>query len=152
MRKVISWDQMFFDICYAAAQRSKDPTTNVGACLMRENRVLAVGYNGFPMGFAESPELWERPTKYTYVVHAEMNCILTAARYGIALEGASIYTTLFPCSNCAKHMLQAGIKEIVYDATQEPRDLQDAECAKMILKDTLTLRGYQYSQPKSVSS
>lgn len=146
MRSVISWDQMFFDVCRAAAQRSKDSSTQVGACITRDNRVLAVGYNGFPSGMQETPLLWERPTKYDYVVHAEMNCILTAARYGIALEGATLYTTLFPCANCAKHLVQSGVAEVVYDASVAPRTTEDdVKCAKTILKG-LALRGYQDSR------
>ena len=135
MRNVISWDEMYMKICRAAAERSKDDSTQVGACIVKDKRVLAVGYNGFPSGIKEDEERWTRPLKYTYVVHAEANCLMSAARYGVPVDGATLYSTLQPCANCAKHIVQAGIKEVVYDATIPPRDEHEHWIAEQILRE-----------------
>lgn len=135
MRTPITWDEMYLKICKAAAERSRDASTQVGACIVRDKRVLVVGYNGFPSGINETAERWERPLKYAYVVHAEANCLMTAARYGIPLDQSILYVSLHPCANCAKHIVQAGIKEVVYDATIPPRDEHEHWIAKQILEE-----------------
>lgn len=150
MREVPKWDDWFFGICYEAARRSKDSSTQVGACIVRDKRVLAVGYNGFPSGIVESEERWTRPLKYTFVVHAEMNAILQSARYGIALDGASMYLTLHPCSGCAKSIAQAGIKEVVYDSTHTCElfrsNENDTWIAQQILKEAgVGVTSYAYT-------
>jgi len=114
----ISWDEYFMGVALLAAMRSKDPNTQVGACIVDgENRILSTGYNGFPSGCSDDEYPWDREgefgcTKYPFVVHAELNAILNAR--GKNLTGAKIYVALFPCNECAKAIIQSGIKEIVY--------------------------------------
>ena len=112
----ISWDEYFMGIALLAAKRSKDPNTQVGACIVDENNViLTTGYNGFPIGCSDDEFPWDREgeiTNYPYVVHAELNAILNAS--GKSLKGARIYVALFPCNECAKAIIQSGIKEVVY--------------------------------------
>lgn len=117
MRKnVISWDDYFMALTKLSAMRSKDPNTQVGACIVNQRkRIIALGYNGMPSGNDDSFP-WDREgqtqdTKYVYVVHAEINAILNAT---VSVEGATLYTSLFPCSNCAKTLVQARINEVVY--------------------------------------
>ena len=102
-----------------SAMRSKDPNTQVGACIVNaDNRIVSVGYNGFPRGCSDEEFPWERlaenpnDTKYPFVCHAELNAILNA--YGRDMRGARIYVALFPCSECAKAIIQAGITEVIY--------------------------------------
>ena len=112
----ISWDEYFMGVALLAAKRSKDPNTQVGACIVDENHViLTTGYNGFPQGCSDDEFPWNREgeiTKYPFVVHAELNAILNAS--GKSLRGASLYVDLFPCNECAKAIIQSGIKEIIY--------------------------------------
>ena len=112
----ISWDEYFMGIAVLAAKRSKDPNTQVGACIVSEdNVILSTGYNGFPYGCSDDEFPWAREgaeTKYPYVVHAELNAILNAR--GRSLAGARIYVALFPCNECAKAIIQSGIKEVIY--------------------------------------
>lgn len=112
----ISWDEYFMGVALLAAKRSKDPNTQVGACIVSpENIILSTGYNGFPVGCSDDEYPWDREgedTKYPYVVHAELNAILNAN--GKSLNGAKIYVALFPCNECAKAIIQSGIKEVIY--------------------------------------
>ena len=114
----ISWDEYFMGIAILSSYRSKDPNTRVGACIVNDkNRIMSMGYNGFPMGCSDDDFPWERTgddydTKYPYVCHAELNAILNAG--GASLEGCKIYVALFPCNECAKAIIQSGIKEVVY--------------------------------------
>ena len=114
----ISWDEYFMGLALLSAKRSKDPQTQVGACIVSaNNRVLSVGYNGFAFGCSDDEFSWEREgkfleTKYPFVVHAELNAILN--NRGVSLEGARIFVALFPCNECAKAIIQSGIKEVVY--------------------------------------
>ena len=114
----ISWDEYFMGIALLSAQRSKDPNTQVGACIVNnDNKILSVGYNGFPLGCSDEEFPWERTgelydAKYAYVCHAELNAILNHA--GGSLKGSKIYVALFPCNECAKAIIQAGITEVVY--------------------------------------
>ena len=102
-----------------AAKRSKDPNTQVGACIVNDKkRIMSIGYNGFPMGCDDDDFPWEREgdnsfdTKYPYVCHAELNAILN--NRGANLEGCTIYVGLFPCCECAKAIIQSGIKKVIY--------------------------------------
>ena len=113
----ISWDEYFMGVSLLAAERSKDPNTQVGACIVDENeRIISTGYNGFPYGCSDDEFPWDRAgetagkTKYPYVVHAELNAILNAG--GRRLAGSRIYVDLFPCNECAKAIIQSGIKEV----------------------------------------
>ncbi len=116
----ISWDEYFTGIAMLSGFRSKDPNTQVGACIVdKNNRILSVGYNGFPNGCDDDLFPWAREgdpleTKYAFVAHSELNAILNYR--GGNLEGAKIYVSLFPCNECAKAIIQAGIKEVVYDS------------------------------------
>ena len=112
----ISWDEYFMGIAMLAAKRSKDPNTQVGACIVsQDNIIISTGYNGMPKGCSDDEYPWERDgeqTKYPYVVHAELNAVLNAN--GRDLRGSKLYVALFPCNECAKAIIQAGIAEIVY--------------------------------------
>jgi len=118
MRKnYLSWDQYFMGIALLSAQRSKDEQTQVGACIVNsDNRIVGIGYNGLPIGCSDHEYPWNREgdwldTKYPYVVHAEPNAILNSTSN---LKHATMYVTLFPCNECAKLIIQSGIKELVY--------------------------------------
>ena len=112
----INWDEYFMGVALLAAMRSKDPSTQVGCCIVDSaNRILSTGYNGFPYGCSDDEYPWERTgedTKYPFVVHAELNAILNAQ--GKSLAGAKLYVALFPCNECAKAIIQSGIREVVY--------------------------------------
>ena len=114
----INWDAYFMGIALLSAERSKDPGTCVGACIVSmDNKILSVGYNGMPIGCSDDEFPWNREgnpldTKYFYVCNAELNAILNYS--GTDMKGAKIYTTLFPCNECTKAIIQKGIKEIIY--------------------------------------
>lgn len=116
----INWEEYFMAISKLSAMRSKDPSTQVGACIVsNDNRILSIGYNGAPNGFNDDKFPWSREgenleTKYPYVCHAEMNSILNYRGSKKDLENARIYVDLFPCNECAKIIIQSGIKEVVY--------------------------------------
>ncbi len=114
----ISWDEYFMGIALLSAKRSKDPNTQVGACIVNQyNKIVGIGYNGFPIGCPDDFLPWDREgenvneTKYPYVVHAEANAILNSTK---DLHGGRIYVALFPCNECTKLIIQSGIKEIIY--------------------------------------
>jgi len=115
----ISWDEYFMGVAQLSGMRSKDPNTQVGACIVSDkNKILSMGYNGFPCGCSDEDFPWAREgetldTKYVYVTHAELNAILNYR--GGSLEGTKLYVSLFPCNECAKAIIQAGIKTVVYD-------------------------------------
>lgn len=114
----ISWDEYFMGVAQLAGFRSKDPNSQVGACIVSgDNKILSIGYNGFPVGCSDEEFPWNREgdpydSKYFYVTHAELNAILNYR--GGSLEGSKVYVTLFPCNECAKAIIQAGIKTVVY--------------------------------------
>ena len=112
----INWDEYFMGVAMLAARRSKDPNTQVGACIVsQDNIIISTGYNGMPKGCSDDEFPWEREgaeTKYPYVVHAELNAILNAN--GRDLRGSRLYVALFPCNECAKAIIQSGVKEVVY--------------------------------------
>ena len=113
----LSWDEYFMGIALLSAMRSKDPQTQVGACIVnKKNRIVGIGYNGFPRGCSDQEFPWEREgdflkTKYPYVVHAEQNAILNSTGN---LSGCRLYVSLFPCHECAKYIIQSGIDEIIF--------------------------------------
>lgn len=112
-----SWKQYFFEMADLVSSKSKDPSTKIGVVIVGEdNEILSTGFNGFPRGVDETiAERWERPIKYKFVEHAERNAIHNAARNGIILKGSTMYTNFigYPCSECAKAIIQSGIKKIV---------------------------------------
>ena len=120
---VLDWDSTFMGIAKLIAMRSKDPSTQVGAVIVgKDKRILSLGYNGLPAGMSDDEDVWNREgddelrLKYTYVCHAEENAILNYRGDFAALGDASIYVSLFPCNNCAKMIVQSGIKEVVYES------------------------------------
>ena len=117
----ISWDEYFMGVAQLSSMRSKDPNTQVGACIVsNDNKILSMGYNGFPVGCSDEEFPWDRDgdddldTKYPFVTHSELNAILNYR--GGSLEGTKLYVSLFPCNECAKAIIQAGIKTVVYDS------------------------------------
>lgn len=114
----ISWDEYFMGVAILSGMRSKDPSTQVGACIVSpNNKILSMGYNGLPVGCSDDEFPWAREgdpldNKYIYTAHSELNAILNYR--GGSLEGAKIYVTLFPCNECAKAIIQCGIKDVVY--------------------------------------
>ncbi|MFA7361130.1 MAG: dCMP deaminase family protein [Candidatus Kapaibacterium sp.] len=129
----ISWDEYFMGIAMLSAKRSKDPSTQVGACIVdKDNKVVGIGYNGFPIGCSDDNLPWEREgennneTKYPYVVHAEANAILNSTK---DLHGARIYVDLFPCNECAKLIIQSGIKEVVF-LTDKYKDTDSVKASR----------------------
>lgn len=117
----LTWDEYFMGVAKLSAMRSKDPGTQVGCCIATEdNKIASLGYNGFPVGCSDDEFPWNRDNKdplenkYYYVVHSEVNAILNFS--GISLKGCKLYVTLFPCNECAKLIIQSGIKEVIYES------------------------------------
>ncbi len=141
----ISWDEYFMGVAILSGMRSKDPNTQVGACIVSsDNKILSMGYNGFPKGCSDDEFPWCRDgepleNKYFYSTHSELNAILNYR--GGSLEGAKIYVSLFPCNECAKAIIQAGIKTIVYDC-----DKYADTPAVIASKKMLDAAGVQYIQ------
>ena len=143
----ISWDQYFMGIALLSAQRSKDDHTQVGACLVNDhNKILSVGYNGMPIGCSDDDMPWEREgddpleTKYVYSTHSELNAILNYN--GGSLAGAKLYVSLFPCNECAKAIIQSGIKEVIYDSDKYA-DTPSVIASKRMM-DAAGVRYHQY--------
>lgn len=114
----ISWDEYFMGVALLSAKRSKDPSTQVGACIVNDkNKIVGAGYNGLPIGCNDDEFPWDKQgdflnTKYPYICHAELNAILN--NIGMDLRGCKIYTALFPCNECSKAIIQSGITEVIY--------------------------------------
>ena len=145
----ISWDEYFMGIAKLAAMRSKDPGTQVGACIVGEdNKILSIGYNGFPRGCSDDESPWDREgdpldTKYIYVTHSELNAILNFR--GGTLEGSRIYVTLFPCNECTKAIIQSGISEIIYDDDKYADTPSVLASKRMLHASGVTYRRYKRS-------
>ena len=140
----ISWDEYFMGVAVLSSLRSKDPNTQVGCCIAsNNNKILSLGYNGSPTGYSDNNMPWERVgdfvnTKYAYVCHSELNAILN---YRGNLENTKLYVTLFPCCECAKAIVQSGIKEIIY--------MEDKYCESdsiVVSKKILDECGIKYRQ------
>ena len=116
---IITWDEYFMGLAHLSALRSKDPNTQVGACIVdADNKVVSIGYNGMPRGCSDQEFPWEREggfldTKYAFVVHAELNAILNSPR---PVKDCTLYVSLFPCNECAKAIIQSGIRKIIYES------------------------------------
>jgi dCMP deaminase len=114
----ISWDEYFMGVALLSARRSKDPSTQVGACIVNpKNKIVGAGYNGLPIGCSDDDFPWNKQgdflaTKYPFVCHAELNAILN--NIGMDLKGCKIYTALFPCNECTKAIIQSGITEVIF--------------------------------------
>ncbi|HPG43004.1 MAG TPA: dCMP deaminase family protein [Acholeplasmataceae bacterium] len=155
MRKdYISWDQYFMGVAKLSALRSKDPSTQVGACIINEDkRIVGIGYNGLPQGCDDRLFPWSNEgeyteTKYPYVVHAEANAILNATNN---LKGASIYVTLFPCNECTKLIIQSGIKEIVYQSNKYQHTKEHQAAIKMLNAAHVTYRQIEVGELEYVN-
>ena len=144
----ISWDEYFMGVAMLAARRSKDPNTQVGACIVsKENIIISTGYNGMPVGCSDDEFPWgrsgeENETKYPYVVHAELNAVLNAN--GRDLRGSKLYVALFPCNECAKAIIQSGVKEVVYLSDKYKDTMGNLASKKM-----LDAAGVKYTRLKS---
>lgn len=140
----LSWDEYFMGVASLSGERSKDPNTRVGACIVNEDkRIISIGYNGLPKGASDDLFPWDNKgdfldTKYAYVVHAEANAILNATTN---VKNASIYVTLFPCNECAKLIIQSGIKEVIY-ISDKYRDT-DAHRASVKMLDAAKVKTRQ---------
>ncbi len=139
----LDWDTYFMGVAALSAGRSKDPSTQVGACIVNPHRhIVGIGYNGLPNGLSDDLYPWGNDgefldTKYPYVVHAEPNAILNAT---VSLENASMYVTLFPCHECAKLIIQSGIKTLIY-ASDKYQDKDSFKASKRMLNDAgVTIR------------
>lgn len=109
-----TWDEWFMKHVYLAAEKSKDPRTKIGAILVKDKHIISTGFNGFPQGVIDTLERYnDRELKYLFVAHAEFNCIVTAAKFGISTNSSILYTNGIPCCECMKSVIQSGIKEIV---------------------------------------
>lgn len=147
----ITWDEYFMGIAILSTNRSKDPNTTVGACIVsKDNRILSIGYNGSPKGVSDDNMPWGREgsfleTKYAYVCHSELNAILN---YKGDLENTKIYVTLFPCNECAKVIVQSGIKEVIY-LSDKYADSESTIVSKKILDEVgIKYRKYEKTNKK----
>ncbi len=144
----ITWDEYFMGVAILSGMRSKDPSTQVGACIVSaDNKILSMGYNGFPKGCSDDEFPWARDgapleNKYFYTTHSELNAILNYR--GGSLEGSKLYVSLFPCNECAKAIIQAGIKTIIYDCDKYSDS--DSVVASKRMLDAAGVRYYQYNR------
>ncbi|MFV0247257.1 MAG: deoxycytidylate deaminase [Mycoplasmatales bacterium] len=143
----LSWDDYFMGIAELSAQRSKDPSTQVGACIVNdENKIVGIGYNGFPRGIRDEDFPWNRDgkyldTKYPYVCHAELNAILNS---DTSIKGCTIYVTLFPCNECTKALIQSGISKIYY--LSDKHEQAESTMASKKMLDSLSIEYIQYEK------
>ncbi len=145
----LTWDEYFMGVAKMSAMRSKDPNTQVGACIVgNDNKILSMGYNGFPNGCSDDDFPWNRDaedplrSKYIYAAHSELNAILNYR--GGSLEGAKIYVTLFPCNECAKAIIQAGIRTVIYDSDKYAD--QPSTIASRRMFNAAGVRYYRYTE------
>jgi len=134
----LTWADYFMGIAILSAQRSKDPNSQVGACIVNaDNKIVGIGYNGFPIGCGDDELPWAREaanpldTKYPYVCHAELNAIMN--KNAADLNGCRIYVTLFPCNECAKLIIQSGIRRIIY-LSDKYRDSDSCRAARRMFE------------------
>jgi len=132
----ISWDEYFMGVALLSAKRSKDPSTQVGACIVNDkNKIVGAGYNGLPIGCSDDEFPWSKQgdfldTKYPFVCHAELNAILN--NIGMDLKGCKIYTALFPCNECTKAIIQSGITEVVF-LSDKYQSTDSAKASRLML-------------------
>lgn len=148
----ISWDEYFMGVAHLSGMRSKDPSTQVGACIVsQDNKILSMGYNGFPNGCSDEDFPWEREgelleTKYAFVTHSELNAILNYR--GGSLEGTKLYVSLFPCNECAKAIIQAGIKKVIYSCDKYDNTPANIASKRMFQAAGVTYVPYQHTGRK----
>lgn len=142
-KKILTWDEYFLSLAHLSGMRSKDPNTQVGAVIVDDkNRIVSIGYNGMPRGCYDDQFPWGREggfleTKYAFVVHAELNAILNSSR---PVEGCTIYVSLFPCNECAKAIIQSGIKAVYYESDKYADSDNVIASKKMLLNAGVTLK------------
>ncbi|KAH8861228.1 Deoxycytidylate deaminase [Schistosoma japonicum] len=143
----ISWDEYFMSIALLSAMRSKDPSTQVGACIVNdEKKIVGIGYNGMPNGVSDDDVPWgkesvnELENKYLYVCHAELNAVLN--RNEAHSRGCTLYSTMFPCNECAKVIIQAGIKEVVYHSDKKNRTASNQAAKYLFKKAGISMRKF----------
>ena len=145
----INWDEYFMGIAILSAQRSKDPSTQVGACIVSsENKILSVGYNGMPRNCDDDIYPWDREgdelnTKYVFVCHAELNAILNYS--GSNLKGSKVYVTLFPCNECAKALIQSGVSEVIYYSDKYSDSFSTLAAKRMFESAGIKMTAYKES-------
>ncbi len=152
----ISWDEYFMGVALLSAKRSKDPSTQVGACIVNDkNKIVGAGYNGLPIGCDDDDFPWQKQgefldTKYPYICHAELNAILN--NIGMALSGCKIYTALFPCNECTKAIIQAGITEVIF-LSDKYEGTDTTKASKLMLnKAAVSYRKVKYNNLNIVLS
>lgn len=149
----LSWDEYFMGVASLSGERSKDPNTRVGACIVNEDkRIISIGYNGLPRGASDDTFPWTNEgdllnTKYAYVVHAEANAILNATT---SVKNSTIYVTLFPCNECAKLIVQSGIKEIVYSSNKYKHTNTHKAALKILDAGNVSYRQMEFGEIKYV--
>lgn len=142
----LTWDEYFMGVAILSAKRSKDPSTQVGACIVNSrNKIVGVGYNGFPLGCSDDDFPWEREgdfldTKYPYVCHAELNAVIN--KISVELYDCRIYVGLFPCNECAKVIIQSGIKEVIYLSDKYAESDQTIAAKKMFDSSSVKYRRF----------
>ena len=148
----INWDEYFMGVAMLSAMRSKDPNTQVGACIVSpEQKIMSMGYNGFPSGCSDDEFTWAREgedNKYFYSTHSELNAILNYR--GGSLEGAKMYVSLFPCNECAKAIIQSGIRKIIFDSEKYSGTDPDIAAKKMFQAAGVVCEKYDSSGRKLV--
>ena len=144
----LSWDEYFMAVAMLSGMRSKDPNTQVGCCIVSaDNKILSMGYNGLPMGCSDDEFPWDREgddplaTKYPFVAHSELNAILNYR--GGSLDGAKLYVSLFPCNECAKAIIQAGIRTVIYASDKYADAPMTRASRRMFDAAGVTLRKYE---------
>lgn len=152
----ISWDEYFMSVARLSAMRSKDPSTQVGACIVSDdNRILSIGYNGAPNGFSDEKFPWGKEgenldTKYPYVCHAELNAIVNYRGNKKDLESAKIYVDLFPCNECAKVIIQSGIKEVIYLSDKHKTSENNIASRKLLDECGVTYKKLELKETKEI--
>ena len=152
---VISWEEYFMGLAHLSGLRSKDPNTQVGARIIdKDKKVVSIGYNGMPRGCDDEDFPWEREggfldTKYAYVVHAELNAILNSPR---SVKGCTLYVSLFPCNECAKAIIQSGIKKVVYESDKYDGTEGNIASKKMLNEAGVELQQLPYTVEVSLTS
>ena len=149
----ITWDEYFMGVAKLSGMRSKDPHSQVGSCIVSQNnKILSMGYNGFPSGCSDDKFPWAREgddpeeTKYLYVTHSELNAILNYR--GGSLEGSKLYVSLFPCNECAKAIIQAGIRTVIYDSDKYDGTPSNTASKRMFRAAGVEFRKYRPTNRK----
>lgn len=135
MDEISKWDLRFYKIAESVKTWSKDPTTQVGAVIVKDRRIIATGYNGLPTGILDDNRILNRSWKINVVIHAECNALFNAAKNGNSVEGSSIYVTMFPCSNCSSAIIQSGIKKIICPSEVPERWEENIAISKTLFEE-----------------